>query len=88
MYIIYIMKYKFILENCKSGKKTQYRTLKEISEIIKIPYHQARSIYLSDKKQFIHKNIKEYCKKYKIYDNPDVISVKICDNPDVINVVN
>jgi hypothetical protein len=66
------MKYKFILENIETGVTQKCKTMQEIVEIIGVPYHQARSIYLAHKKQFLHPNIKEYCRLYKIYDNPEI----------------
>lgn len=60
------MKYKFELLDIETGIITNHKTLQEIREIINIPYHQARSLLLSNDKQFLHPQIKELTKKYKI----------------------
>ncbi len=64
------MKLKFVLENKQNGEIKQYKSLKEISKVLDMDYHQIRSIYSSDKKKFLHPIIKRYCEIYKIYDNP------------------
>lgn len=65
------MKYRFILENIETGEKEKYKTLKDIAEKLNIDYHQARSVLLSEQKQFNHPIIKNICNKYKIYKNTD-----------------
>jgi hypothetical protein len=65
------MKYKFILENVETGIKQKHRTLQEIAEVLKVDYHQARSVLLSEDKQFLHPKIKDLCKQYKICKNVD-----------------
>jgi hypothetical protein len=63
------MKFRFILENLETQELTNCKTLKDVAEILKIDYHQARSILLSDDKLFLHPNIKALCLKYKIHKN-------------------
>lgn len=60
------MKFRFLLKNLNDENEKQYKTLKDIADFLKIPYHQARSLLLADEKQFIHTNIKELTKQYKI----------------------
>ena len=60
------MKFKFVLVNVESGLRENHRTLKEIVDILDIPYHQARSLHLADEKQFLHPKIKELYNKYRI----------------------
>jgi hypothetical protein len=63
------MKFKFVLNNLETGSSTQYRTLKEIVDVLDIPYHQARSLHLADQKQFLHPKIKDLYNKYRILSN-------------------
>ena len=63
------MKYKFVLKNLETGSTVQYRTLKEIVDFLEVPYHQARSLYLADQKQYLHPKIKELYTKYRISNN-------------------
>jgi hypothetical protein len=65
------MKYKFILENLETGNTQKHRTLQEIAEVLKVDYHQARSVLLSGDKQFLHPKIKDLCKQYRISKNAD-----------------
>ncbi len=60
------MKFRFELENILTGEKKNCKTLSEISKTLNIPYHQVRSILLSEDKLFLHNHITEYCSKYKI----------------------
>ncbi len=60
------MKFRFFVENLENGDFIQFKTLKEVSEFMNVPYHQARSVLLADDKLFIHDNIKDLRKKYKI----------------------
>jgi len=53
------MHYKFKLENLKTGDVGYFRTLKELSIFIDVPYHQTRSVLLSNDKQYLHPKIKE-----------------------------
>jgi len=50
------MKNKFILEDVENNKKTEFKTLREISKILDIDYHQARELYaMSNKpKKYLH----------------------------------
>jgi len=64
---------KFILEYKQTGNTIECKSLREISLMLKIEYHQIRSIYLCDKKQFLHPVIKNYCDLYRIYDNPALL---------------
>ena len=45
------MKYRFILSNLDDKSSVKYRTLKEVADNLKVPYHQADNLYLADKKQ-------------------------------------
>jgi len=65
------MKFRFILENNLTKEKINFRTLKELSEFINVPYHQTRSIYLADEKLFLHPQIKKLKEDYKIYKYTD-----------------
>ncbi len=65
------MKFKFVLVNLETGLKENHRTLKEIVDILDVPYHQARSLYLADQKQFLHPNIKNLYSKYRILNYTD-----------------
>ena len=71
------MHYKFILEDKSSTVKTEMKTLRQISNDLKIDYFQIRSIYLESKKpkKYLHPITKQLCDKYKIYDNPNVFNV-------------
>ena len=66
------MKFRYILENLETKEQVHYKTLKEISNTLNIDYHQARSVYLSDQKQYIHPVIKMIRMKYKIIDNKEI----------------
>lgn len=66
------MKFRYILENLETGEKTPYKTLRDIATFIKIDYHQARSVLLSEEKLYIHPVIKMICSKYKIIHNPEI----------------
>jgi len=60
------MKFRFELENLETGEKKNYKTLRDVSKTLNLPYHQTRSILLSDDKLYLHKHIVDYCNKYKI----------------------
>jgi hypothetical protein len=62
------MKFRFILINIESGSRDNHRTLKEIVDKLEVPYHQARSLYLADKKLYLHPKIKDLHNKYRIVD--------------------
>jgi len=64
-----MLKFRFVLEDKENGFKQNFKTLRDISKTLNIPYHQCRSILLSDDKIYIHKNIEELTKKYKISKN-------------------
>ena len=65
------MKYRFILSNLDDKTSVKYRTLKEVADNLKVPYHQARSLYLADKKQFLHPVINKLYTQYRILDNSE-----------------
>jgi hypothetical protein len=54
------------LINLETGDIAQYKTLKDLSENINIPYHLCRSLLLSDDKLYLHPKTKELAKKYKV----------------------
>jgi len=61
-----MLRFRFTLETIENGEKTNFRTLKELSTTLNIPYHQARSVLLSDDKLYLHNNIASLAKQYKI----------------------
>jgi hypothetical protein len=61
-----MLKFRFTLIFLETGEKTNFKTLKEIAKKIDIPYHQARSILLSEDKLYLHPKIEELTKQYKI----------------------
>ena len=70
------MNYKFLLnqldEEGNIQKTKQMKTIREISKLLNIEYHQARLLYLlskKDSKKGIHPLLKELSKKYSITDN-------------------
>jgi hypothetical protein len=70
------MNNKFILnqldEEGNIVKSKQMKTIREISKLLNIEYHQARLLYLLSKKESkkgIHPLLKELSKKYSITDN-------------------
>lgn len=64
------MKFRFYLENLENGDFIPCKTLKDVAHIMDVPYHQARSVLLSDDKLFLNKNIMELRKKYKVLKAP------------------
>ena len=65
------MNYKFLLnqldEEGNIVKSKQMKTIREISNLLNIQYHQARLLYLlskKDSKKGIHPLLKELSKKY------------------------
>lgn len=54
------------LLNIETGDITKFKTLKELSDTIQIPYHICRSLLLSDDKLYLHPKTKELLKKYKV----------------------
>jgi hypothetical protein len=54
------------LLNLETGDITKYKTLKELSDKINLPYHLCRSLLLSDDKLYLHPKTKELTKKYKV----------------------
>jgi|688.fasta_scaffold288456_2 hypothetical protein len=60
------MKFRFSLYDAETNETYYYGTLKEIEKKLNLPYHQIRSIYSSDKKVYLHPNIKELTARYKI----------------------
>ena len=63
------MKFRFNLEIIETGEIKQFKTLKDLAEFLNIPYHQAKSIKISDDKLFLHPHIKTLCSQYKITKN-------------------
>ena len=66
------MRAKFILTNKATGEIRYSKSLREISQLLRIDYFQARSIYLESKspKKFLHPITKQLVEKYSIVDNP------------------
>jgi hypothetical protein len=60
------MKHRYTLLDTETNEIFYYGTLKEMEEKLKIPYHQIRSVLHSDKKVFLHPNIKNLATRYKI----------------------
>lgn len=72
------MMYKFILqflENENSKKEVEIKTLKDVALLLNIEYHQARQLYLFEKKQVkrAHPFLLELAKRYRIIDNPNLL---------------
>lgn len=70
------MNYKFLLnqldEEGNITKSKQMKTIREISKLLNIEYHQARLLYLlskKDTKKGIHPLLKSLSQKYSITDN-------------------
>jgi hypothetical protein len=70
------MNYKFLLnqldEEGNVQKTKQVKTIREISKLLNIEYHQARLLYLlskKDTKKGIHPLLKSLSQKYSITDN-------------------
>jgi hypothetical protein len=70
------MNYKFALNQLDEEgniiKSKEMKTIREISKLLNIEYHQARLLYLlskKDSKKGIHPLLKELSKKYSITDN-------------------
>ena len=80
------MNYKFLLnqvdEEGNIQKTKQMKTIREISKLLNIEYHQARLLYLlskKDSKKGIHPLLKELSKKYSITDNINKFNEVIFD---------
>lgn len=58
--------FRFILKDLTNETTINFKTLKEISEFLDLPYHKVRSLSLSDDKIFLHKEIKDLRKQYQI----------------------
>jgi hypothetical protein len=67
---------KFILENQETEIKEEYKSLRAIAKALSLDYFQVRSIYLESfkPKKFLHPITKQLCKKYKVYDNPEIFN--------------
>ena len=65
--------FRFTLHTLCNNTSIQFRTLKDISEFLDLPYHKNRSLSLSDEKIFLHKEIKELSKQYKIVKNQPIL---------------
>ena len=58
--------FRFTLKDLTNETTINFKTLKEISEFLDLPYHKVRSLSLSDNKIFLHKEIKDLRKQYEI----------------------
>ena len=58
--------FRFTLKDLTNETTINFKTLKEISEFLDLPYHKVRSLSLSDDKIFLHKEIKDLRKQYQI----------------------
>lgn len=67
---------KFILENIETGTKQEFKSIRAISKELNLDYFHIRSIYLESfqPKKFLHPITKQLCKKYKVYDNPNIFN--------------
>ncbi len=63
------MIFRLTLINLQTSQEKQYRTMKELSNDINLPYHQCLSILKADDKIFLHPKIKELRKIYFIKKN-------------------
>lgn len=59
-------KFRFTLTYLETGHTKNFRTLMEISEELKVPYHQIRGLCIIDDKLYLHPTMKELSKIYKI----------------------
>jgi hypothetical protein len=68
------MLYKFILINKETQAVQEFKTLREISELLNIEYYQIRTIYAESKKpkKYLHPVTKLLVDKYEIKDNPNI----------------
>ena len=62
-------KFRYTLIIKESGTEIPFKTLKELSDHLNIPYHTCRGLLLSDDKLFLHNTIKELKEKYLIIKN-------------------
>jgi hypothetical protein len=65
------MQYRFLLINRIDNSSLPFKTMKDVSEHLNLPYHQARSLFLSSDKLYLHPKTQELSKKYdlKIFPN-------------------
>jgi hypothetical protein len=70
------MNYKFLLNQLDEEgniiKSKEMKTIREISKLLSIEYHQARLLYLlshKESKKGLHPLLKQLSKKYTITDN-------------------
>ena len=70
------MNNKFILENILTGEKSNFKTMRNISDFLCIDYHKARGLYIYNTKgkKHLHNITKSLSEKYKITDDPDYIT--------------
>jgi len=68
------MKNKFILENLENNEIKEYKSLREISNDLKIDYFQIRELkeHCHKPKKFFHNQHKILASKYKISKNPNI----------------
>lgn len=63
------MKFRYCYENKTNGEITKYRTLKELSDKLDIPYYKCQMIIKADDKLYLHNDLKQLVEKHKIYKN-------------------
>ena len=72
------MMLKFVLqflETETNKKEVEIKTLRDIALLLNIEFHQARELYLFNKKQVkrAHPFLLELAKRYRIIDNPKLL---------------
>lgn len=68
-----MFRYTLIIKD--SGEEKDFKTLKDLAEYLKIPYHTCRGLLLSDEKLFVHTTIKNLREKYLIIKNQPNLSL-------------
>jgi hypothetical protein len=68
------MLYKFELHNLQTDEKIKYKTIKKISDDLKIDYFQIRELFkhCTTPKKYLHSHTKILSQKYKIISNPEL----------------
>jgi hypothetical protein len=68
------MKNKFILQNLENNETKEYKSLRDISNDLKIDYFQIRELkeHCCRPKKFFHTQHKILSSKYKIIPNPNI----------------
>ena len=69
------MENKFIVENLENNEIKEYKSLREISNDLKINYFQIRELkqHSIKPKKFMHLQHKILATKYKIIENPNLL---------------